>query len=70
VYGPQARTDKMGFWEELHLIKDKWSRPWCARGDFNEILYTHKMSLCLSPFNSTEEFHDFINYCALVDLPL
>ena len=70
VYGPQARTDKLRFWEELRLIKDKWSGPWCVGGDFNEILYPHERSSGVSPSNSIEEFHNFINSCALVDLPL
>ena len=70
VYGPQSRSDKLRFWEELCSIKDKWSGPWCVRGDFNEILYAHERSSGFSPSNSTEEFHSFINSCALVDLPL
>ena len=41
VHGPQSRTDKLRFWEEFRLIKDKWSGPWCVRGDFNKILYPH-----------------------------
>ena len=60
----------MRFWEELRLIKDKCSGPWCVGGDFNEILNHHERSSGLSPSNSMEEFHSFINSCALVDLPL
>ena len=31
VYGPQSRSDKLRFWEELYSIKDKWSgRPGLA----------------------------------------
>ena len=44
VYGPQSRIDKLRFWEERRLIKDKWSGPWCVGGDFNEILYPYKRS--------------------------
>jgi len=58
------------FWEELRLIKDQWSGPWCVGEDFNEILYPHERSLGLSPSNSIEEFHNFINCYTLVDLPL
>ena len=41
-----------------------------AWGDFNEILYPQERSLGLCPMNTMLEFHDFINYSALVDLPL
>jgi len=39
VYGPQARSDKLRFWEELQRTKDSWPGPWCLGEDFNEILY-------------------------------
>ena len=67
---PQSRTHKLRFWEELRLIKDKRFGPCCVGGDFNEILHPHERSSGLSPSNSMEEFHNFTNSCALVDLPL
>ena len=70
VYGPQVRIDKLRFWEELRSIKDNWSGPWCLGGDFDEVLYTQERSSGLCPMNTIQEFHDFINYSALVDLPL
>jgi len=70
VFGPQTRTNKVRFCEELRLIKDKWSGTWCVGGDFNEILYPYERSSGLSPSNSMAEFPNFINSCALIDLPL
>ena len=70
VYGPQARTDKLRFWAELHSARDGWPGPWCFGGDFNEILYPQERSSGVCPANTMMEFHDFINYAALVDLPL
>ena len=70
VYGPQDRFDKLRFWEELQRTRDGWPGPWCIGGDFDEILYPQERSSGLCPMNTMVEFHDFINYGALVDLPL
>ena len=70
VYGPQDRFDKLRFWEELRRTRDGWPGPWCIGGDFNEILYPQERSSGLCPMNTMVEFHDFINYATLVDLPL
>jgi len=70
IYGLQARLDKLRFWKELRRIRDGWPSPWCIAGDFNEILYPQERSSGLCPMNIMLEFHDFINYSALVDLPL
>jgi len=70
VYGPQARLDKSRFWEGVQRTRDRWLGPLCLGGDFNEILYPQERSSGLCPMNAMFEFHNFINYSALVDLPL
>ena len=70
VYGPQARADKLRFWEELQRSRDGWPGPWCIGGNFNEILYPRERSTGSCPMNTMLEFHDFIDYSALEDLPL
>jgi len=70
VYGPQDRYVKLRSWEELRRTRNGWPRPWCIGGDFNEILYPQERSSGLCPRNTMLEFHDFINYAALVDLHL
>ena len=70
VYGPQDRSDKLRFWEELRRTRNGWPGSWCIGGDFNEILYPQERSSGLCPMNTMLEFHDFVSYAALVDLPL
>jgi len=70
VYGPHVRVDKLRTWDELRWIRDGWSGPWCLGGDFNEILHSQEMSTGVCPSNAMVEFQDFINYLALLDLPL
>jgi len=41
-----------------------------AWGDFNEILYSQERSTDVCPFNAMVEFQEFINYSALLDLPV
>ena len=45
-------------------------RPLVHRGDFNEILHSQERSTGVCPLNAMAEFQDFINYSALMDLPL
>ena len=45
-------------------------RPLVHGGDFNEILHSQERSIGVCPFNAMVEFHDFINYATLLDLPL
>lgn len=37
VYGPNMRSFKMSFWEELHDCYSDSSIPWVVCGDFNAI---------------------------------
>jgi len=41
-----------------------------AWGDFHEILHSQERSTGVCPFNAMVEFQDFVNYSALLDLPL
>jgi len=40
------------------------------RGDFNEILHSQERSIGVCTSNAMAKFQDFINYSALLDLPL
>jgi len=70
IYGPQARTDKLRMLDELGSIRDEWSGSWCIGEDFNEILHAYERSSGVCPSNAMNEFRDFINQRALMDLPL
>lgn len=57
-------------WDELQCMRNGWSSSWCMGEDFNDILGFHERSTSVCSSNAKREFHDFINYFALVDPPL
>lgn len=38
IYGSPQRANRESLWEDLQVIIDDVSGPWCALGDFNAIL--------------------------------
>ena len=57
-------------WDEIRRIQDGWFGPWCIGGDFNAILHSQERSTRVCPSDAMVEFQDFVNYSALMDLPL
>ena len=39
IFGPSGSGSRESFWRELAYIRNKWSGPWCLRGNFNIIRY-------------------------------
>ena len=70
VYGPNLKGVRSYFWDELNLIRNRWTSPWCLFGDFNVIRFPRERLGCQRFSQEMIDFSDFLNSNNLVDLPL
>lgn len=54
----------------LSKLKEDFPKPWCLRGDFNEITSIVERKGCLRKDRGMTEFGSFINELELVDIPM
>ncbi|XP_028098837.1 uncharacterized protein LOC114298467 [Camellia sinensis] len=57
-------------WERLVNLKEKFPKPWCLAGDFNEIRSMGERKGCSRRDRGTQELNEFIDKYEVSDLPL
>ena len=70
IYGPNSDGLRSSLWGELVDVRQHWSVPWCAIGDFNVVCFPSERLGCNSFSLAMMEFSDLIDQLNLVDLPL
>lgn len=70
VYGPNTRSLRFDFWNELHTVRNLHSDPWVIYGDFNTIFTLEDKNK--GDFNSRHLAisQDFLGELNLIDPPI
>ena len=71
MYGPDDRTLKPFFLQDLHTIH-AWclSESWVLMGDFNMTRFLDERQDCKGNINNMDSFNDLIRALGLIDIPL
>ncbi|XP_028072087.1 uncharacterized protein LOC114274386 [Camellia sinensis] len=70
IYAPNDERSRGRLWELLVRLKSSFHKPWCIRGNFNEIHFLNKRRGFLRRDKGMIEFNEFIELIKLVDLSL
>lgn len=69
VYRPPNSGEVDDFLSELDNVHARWNLPWCLRGDFNLIRFSHERKGINVRYRKMVSFGNFINRWRLVDYP-
>ncbi|KAH7687154.1 Exodeoxyribonuclease III protein [Dioscorea alata] len=70
VYGPNARSLRSDFWNELRLIRNLRSSPWVICGDFNVMFSLNDKNTEIHNLGDLVNAQIFLNELNLIDPPL
>lgn len=70
VYGPNSRSIRNDFWNELRLIHDLWPSTWVLSGDFNTTFSINDKNNGFPNSNDLTSAQNFLNELNLADPPL
>lgn len=71
IYGHPIFQQRRGLWPILARLHSGMDVPWCAVGDFNEMLASYeKVGLRLFEQRKEDLFREFLNSTGLMDMDL
>lgn len=70
VYGPNSRTIRSDFWNELRHVHDSCSSTWVLCGDFNTVFSLNDKNRGFPNASDLASAQNFLNELNLADPPL
>ena len=70
VYAHNDSVRRRNLWEVITNLKTLFLKPWCIRGDFNEVRAIDERNRCIRRDREMNEFNDFIDNLVMVDTPM